>query len=87
MELLGEFTILILFSHFICFTDFVVDLEARTWIGWSLIAITSMSILLNVLLLLKGNAVILIKKCKRCKRKTQDRKAAEARREKPPNLS
>ena len=63
-ELASEFTILVLFSHFICQTDLVTDLEARSTTGWSIISVTSLSIVLNFLKILWSNVTFARERCR-----------------------
>ena len=43
-ELFQQSAVFLTFYHYICYSDFVIDLEARSTIGWSIIAITSFNL-------------------------------------------
>ena len=47
LELVNEFTYLIVYCHLICQTDFVQDIFGRQVMGWSLIALIVLNILVN----------------------------------------
>ena len=54
LEILNEYTILVLFCHLITQTDFVLNMAARRAMGWSLIVLISVNIIVNF-----GNILIL----------------------------
>ena len=45
LEILNEYTILVLFCHLITQTDFVLKMAARRAMGWSLIGLISVNII------------------------------------------
>jgi len=48
LELMNEFTVLVINYHFLCFTDFVSDLPTRIVVGFSLITATGYVIVANI---------------------------------------
>jgi len=47
LEMLNEYTILMIYCHCITQTDFVVEMAGRQAMGWSLIGLTTLNILVN----------------------------------------
>ena len=47
IELANESIILVLFTHFLCHTDLVTNLDVRYYIGWSIITIISVNIVIS----------------------------------------
>lgn len=64
IEIGNEYLIVILFNHFLCHTDLVQDLEVRYIIGWQIIAIISLSVVINFGLVLRDQIVALIRQIK-----------------------
>ena len=47
IELYNESIILVLFTHFLCHTDLVTNLDVRYYVGWSIIAIIAVNIVFS----------------------------------------
>ena len=47
LELMNEYTILLLYCHCVTQTDFVGDIRGRMFMGWSLIVLISLNIAIN----------------------------------------
>ena len=62
LELVNEFTYLLIYCHLICQTDFVQDIFGRQVLGWSLICLIVISVLVNF-------GIVLVKDCETVHRK------------------
>ena len=54
-ELLDQVSVFLIFYHLFCATDFVSDAYTRSWVGWSMVMITAISLGANLLSLLYSN--------------------------------
>jgi hypothetical protein len=77
MELFNETCVILINYHLICFTDFVLDLEKRDQVGYSLIAVTLFNIAVNLSLISYQNMVRLCRKIKLYRLKLTGQKAIE----------
>jgi hypothetical protein len=64
IELFNETCVILINYHLICFTDFVLDLEKKDQVGYSLIAVTIFYIVVNLSLISFQNIVTLCRKIK-----------------------
>ena len=62
LELVNEFTYLLIYCHLICQTDFVQDIFGRQVMGWSLICLIAITVLVNF-------GFVLVQDCKTIHRK------------------
>jgi len=67
MELMNEFTVLIINYHFLCFTAFVPDVPTRIIVGYSIISITGYVLVVNIGIVLVQTVVQTYKKLQKHK--------------------
>ncbi len=48
MDLLNEFTVLVINYHLMCFTNFVGDPDTRVYVGYSLLLVTFLFLEINI---------------------------------------
>ena len=70
IELTSEFFILVLFCNLLCHTGLVNDLDARDYIGWSIISIVSIGIIMSFGNVLRLSIVACVHAYKMCKHKS-----------------
>ena len=64
LELVNEFTVLMVYCHLICQTEFVQDMAGRQLMGWSLIFVVVLNMLINFGNILAQNLMTLYLKIK-----------------------
>ena len=53
LDMMNEYTILVLYCHVVTQTDFVLDIAGRNYMGWSLICVLCLNVAVNL-----GNILI-----------------------------